>query len=195
MAGAFSYESYNHSSAAVAPATAMAAHSSSSRGSRKAALILRLLTLACLLISLVILTTNTATLQVITNFSAAGPTLTGITVHFKDIYTYRYMLGATVVGMAYTMLQIGFALCSIATGRDGSLTFDFYGDKVISYILATGSAAAFGATRDMKPLFAGVGNVDKFFNKGYASASLLLLGFVCTAILSVMSSYALPKRY
>ena len=67
--------------------------------------------------------------------------------------------------------------------------------QVISYILATGAAAAFGATKDMKPLLslATIGS-DKFFNKGYASASLLLLGFVCTAILSVLSSYALPKK-
>ncbi|CAN0909491.1 CASP-like protein 4D1 [Linum grandiflorum] len=192
MAAPFSYESYNNSSSASAPV----AVSSSSRASRTVAFVLRILTLICLLISMVILTTNTATLQVFTNFSAAtGPNIVGITIHFKDIYTYRYLLGATVFGMAYMLLQIVVTLCSLAKGGNGSLLFDFYGDKVVSYILATGSAAAFGATRDMKPLFAGVGNVDKFFNKGYASASLLLLGFVCTAILSVMSSYALPKRH
>ncbi|CAN1746978.1 CASP-like protein 4D1 [Linum perenne] len=189
MAAPFSYEAYNSSSAPP-----ISSSSSSSRASRTAAFILRILTLICLLISMVILTTNTVTLQVVTNFSATGPNIVGIKIHFKDIYTYRYLLGATVVGIAYMLLQIVLTMCSIAKGRDGSLMFDFYGDKVISYILATGSAAALGATRDMKPLFAGVGNVDKFFNKGYASASMLFLGFVCTAILSVMSSYALPKR-
>ncbi|KAJ6983151.1 hypothetical protein NC653_026077 [Populus alba x Populus x berolinensis] len=71
--------------------------------------------------------------------------------------------------------------------------FCFVFGQVVSYILATGAAAAFGATKDMKPIFAGLGG-DKFFNKGYASASLLLLGFVCTAISSVFSSYALPKK-
>ncbi|KAJ6983149.1 hypothetical protein NC653_026077 [Populus alba x Populus x berolinensis] len=59
-------------------------------------------------------------------------------------------------------------------------------DDVVSYMLATGAAAAFGATKDLKTQFAGLGG-DKFFNKGYASASRLLLGFVCTAILSVFS--------
>jgi hypothetical protein len=37
--------------------------------------------------------------------------------------------------------------------------------------------------------------VDKsFYEKANASASLLLLAFVSTAILSVISSYALPKK-
>jgi hypothetical protein len=73
----------------------------------------------------------------------------------------------------------------------GHICFVF--GQVVSYILATGAAAAFGATKELKTQLAGLGG-DKFFNKGYASASLLLLGFVCTAILSVFSSYALPKK-
>jgi hypothetical protein len=71
--------------------------------------------------------------------------------------------------------------------------FCFVFGQVVSYILATGAAAAFGATKELKTQLAGLGG-DKFFNKGYASASLLLLGFVCTAIVSVFSSYALPKK-
>ncbi|CAK7325682.1 unnamed protein product [Dovyalis caffra] len=160
-----------------------------STASRMIALFLRVLTFGFLIVSLVILTTNTATLEV---------GMAEVKVRFKDIYAYRYMLASVAFGLAYTLLQTAFTLRNMVTGNsltsgDGNLVFDFYGDKVISYVLATGAAAGFGATKDMKPLFAGAG-VDKFFNKGYASASLLLLGFVCTAILSVFSSYALPKK-
>ncbi|KAF9674741.1 hypothetical protein SADUNF_Sadunf10G0158400 [Salix dunnii] len=158
---------------------------------RMTALILRVLTFAFLLASLAILTTNTSTLEI-------GDDL--LKIRFKDIYSYRYMLATIVFGIAYTVLQVAFTLHHIVkrnaqTSSDGNPVFDFYGDKVISYILATGAAAGFGATKDMKPLLSlTVLGADKFFNKGYASASLLLLGFVCTAILSVLSSYALPKK-
>ena len=33
-----------------------------------------------------------------------------------------------------------------------------------------------------------------FYVTAYASASLLLLAFVCTAILSIISSYEIPKK-
>ncbi|KAJ6892189.1 CASP-like protein 4D1 [Populus alba x Populus x berolinensis] len=157
---------------------------------RMTALFLRVLTFAFLMVSLVILTTNTDTLE-----TRIGE----IKVRFKDMYSYRYMLAAAAFGLAYTILQIALTLNHIVKGNgaktsgDGKLVFDFYGDKVVSYILATGAAAALGATKDMKPIFAELGG-DKFVNKGYASASLLLLGFVCTAISSVFSSYALPKK-
>ncbi|KAJ9160113.1 hypothetical protein P3X46_025544 [Hevea brasiliensis] len=156
-------------------------------------LVLRVLTFICLLASLIILTTNTATLVV---------NLVEFKIHFNDIYSYRYLLATIVIGFAYTILQILFALCYAATGKrflggDRNLLFDFYGDKVISYLLATGVAAGFAATKDLKPLFValGAGDVVQFFNKGYASAGLLLIGFVCTAISSVLSSYALPKQF
>ncbi|KAA3481815.1 CASP-like protein 4D1 [Gossypium australe] len=76
----------------------------------------------------------------------------------------------------------------------GAFPVDFYGDKVISYVLASGSADGFGATKDMKAL-ADATNVDDLddYYKAYASASFLLFAFTCAAILSVFSSYALPK--
>ncbi|KAG5237588.1 hypothetical protein OIU76_012358 [Salix suchowensis] len=160
-----------------------------SMSTRMTVLVLRVLTFAFLLISIVILTTNTSTLE-------AGDA--EFKIRFKDVYSYQYMLAAIVIGMAYTILQVALTLNHIVkrnaeTSGDGNLVFDFYGDKVISYLLATGAAAAFGATNDMKPLLALFG-FDNFVSKGYASASLLFLGFVCTAILSVLSSYALPKK-
>ncbi|XP_057990650.1 CASP-like protein 4D1 [Hevea brasiliensis] len=116
---------------------------------------LRVLTSGFLLASLIVLTTNTATSE---------------------------MLMPIVLPMSFTLYHI-------ATGNklmgDVKSYLDFLGDQIISYILATGAAVGFGATKDMKSIFAGSGNVDEFFNKGYDSASLLLLGFVCTAILLV----------
>ncbi|KAA8539450.1 hypothetical protein F0562_026142 [Nyssa sinensis] len=151
-------------------------------------LLLRLLTFIFLMISLVILTTNTATLFV---------NLAEVKLRFNDVYAYRYMVAVIVLGIAYTLLQTAFAIFQVSMGKrlggDGLYQFDFYGDKVMSYILATGAAAGFGATIDLKSVFSG-GGVDQFFNKASAASSLLLLGFLSTAISSVFSSLALPKR-
>ncbi|OMO96875.1 hypothetical protein COLO4_15014 [Corchorus olitorius] len=111
---------------------------------------------ALLLASLVVLVTATATLQV--------DLITQLTVHFDDVYAYRYVVASIIIGL------------------------------VISYVLATGSAAGFGATKDLKALADARGfDFDDYFDKAYASASLLLLAFLCSATLSVFSSYALPK--
>lgn len=50
----------------------------------------------------------------------------------------RYLLATTVIGLAYTVLQTIFSLLYISTGNrcitgDGSFTFEFYGDKVLTY--------------------------------------------------------------
>lgn len=67
--------------------------------------------------------------------------------------------------------------------------------QFMSYMLATGSAAGFGVTLDMKQLYDNVGwYFDEFYQKAYASCSLLLLAFFCTAVSSIMAAYALPKR-
>lgn len=67
--------------------------------------------------------------------------------------------------------------------------------QFISYVLATGAAAGFGLTVDLKRLM-DASEVDtlNFDDKAFASASLLLLAFVTTAILSIISAYTLPKR-
>ncbi|XP_030512567.1 CASP-like protein 4D1 [Rhodamnia argentea] len=160
--------------------------------SRAFILALRLLTLVFLVISVAVLTADTANLQL--------DLTTEVKVRFWDVYTYRYMLGTIVVGAAYTLIQIARTLCRISKGNqpitsDASALFDFFADKIASYVLATGSAAGFGATKDLKLFFEGtVLAFDKFFDKGYAAASLLLLAFVCAALLSIVSSFALPKK-
>ncbi|XP_034704239.1 CASP-like protein 4D1 [Vitis riparia] len=152
-----------------------------------AALVLRILTLISISISFIVLITNTTTLS-----SDYGK----VKLHFKDVYSYRYMVFTLVVGFAYTLLQIAFTIYQVCMGKrlssgDGLYQFDFYGDKVVSYVLATGVGAAFGATIDLKEASSGA---NKFFNKGSAAASLLLLAFLFTAVSSVFSSLALPKK-
>ncbi|KAI8030203.1 CASP-like protein 4D1 [Camellia lanceoleosa] len=153
-------------------------------------LMLRVLTFIFLLISLIILATNNTILS--TNIAT-------IKIRFSDVYAYKYMLFTILIGLAYTLLQTLFTIYQMSTGNrlggDCLCQFDFYADKLMSYILATGAAAGFGATIDLKSVLEGNGSgLDHFFNKGNAAASLLLLGFLCTAVLSILSSLALPKR-
>ncbi|KAF3577409.1 hypothetical protein DY000_02035639 [Brassica cretica] len=131
-------------------------------------LLLRVLTAAFLVITVALVSTNTVTLDI------QG---TSIKMHFNDVYAYRYMLAAAVIGLGYAVVQL-----------------------IISYLLATGSAAGFGVSKDLKDTylalidFDSTDPVDNFFSKGYASASLLLFAFVSLAVLSVFSSLVLSKR-
>ncbi|CAE6039207.1 unnamed protein product [Arabidopsis arenosa] len=160
---------------------------------RTVLLLLRVLTAAFLVITVVLISTNTVTLEVLR---------TSIKMRFNDVYAYRYMLSAAVIGLLYAVVQLFITISQFATGITHPLSyqFNFYGDKIISYLLATGSAAGFGVSKDLKDTylalieFESTDPVDKFFSKGYASASLLLFAFVSLAVLSVFSSLALSKR-
>ncbi|KAM6582554.1 hypothetical protein CsatB_009556 [Cannabis sativa] len=151
-----------------------------STASKVASLVLRILTIVLLLISLIVLTTTSKTVE-----TDSGD----VRLRFNDIIAYRYVLFTMVIGVAYSLLQLAFTIFSVISGSEGNLIFDFYGDKIISYVLATGAGAGFGVTNDMKQLL----ELGNFFEKSYASISLLFLAFICTAVLSVLSSYALPK--
>ncbi|KAI4382830.1 hypothetical protein MLD38_008742 [Melastoma candidum] len=160
--------------------------------SRVAAVLMRATVLVSLVLSIAILTTDNTTIQVGINFL--------VEVKFMDVYSYRYMLGTAVIGAAYMLLQIANMIyrtykSNQSDSSDRGLLFDFFGDKMVSYFLATGMAAGFGATKDLKATFEGSGsNVDKFFDRGYAAASLLLFSFISTALLSIISSFSLPKN-
>lgn len=62
----------------------------------------------------------------------------------------------------------------------------------MSYVLATGAAASFGMTQELKNLDSGAGTT-KFIMTTDAATSLCLLAFLFTAISSIFSSFALPK--
>ncbi|CAA3002237.1 CASP PIMP1 [Olea europaea subsp. europaea] len=143
-------------------------------------LILRILTLVCLFVSLILLTT------------ASHESIT-----FTFFRAYRYLCATIVIGLAYSLLQTAFTIFHVSTGNrigvDGLDYIDFYGDKVVSYVLATGAAASFGMTQELKNLDSGAGTT-KFIMTTDAATSLCLLAFLFTAISSIFSSFALPKR-
>ncbi|XP_075499760.1 CASP-like protein PIMP1 [Primulina tabacum] len=157
------------------------------------ALVARMITFICLLASAVVMVTNKIDAE---------------SIKFSDFYVYRYMLAAAVIGIAYTLLQAALTLLHVLTGNkiggDGLRTVDFFGDKVVSYILATGAAACFGFTVDVKRLndasenvagIAGNTDTDKFLNKANAAAAVLFVGFIFSALSSIISSLSLPKRF
>ncbi|XP_073139090.1 CASP-like protein PIMP1 [Henckelia pumila] len=152
-------------------------------------LILRIVTLICLLISLILLITVDGT--------ALLPDYGHTKVKFKDVQAFKYMCAAIVIGIVYSLLQTTFTVIQINSGSrfggDGFVYIDFYGDKIISYILINGAAASFGFTQDMRDLVDLLG-ITGFANKVNAAAALCTLGFLFTAILSILSSMALPEK-
>ncbi|PIN12349.1 hypothetical protein CDL12_15049 [Handroanthus impetiginosus] len=105
------------------------------------------------------------------------------------------MLATGVIGMAYTLLQTAFTMFYVTTGNrfggDGLAFLEFYGDKVFSYMLATGVGAGFGLTMYLKQ---NDDSVDSFLNKANSAATLLLIGFIFSAVSSFFSSLSLPKK-
>ncbi|KAL2541741.1 CASP-like protein 4D1 [Abeliophyllum distichum] len=154
-----------------------------------AVLVVRILTFICLLISVIIIVTNTVTIS---------NGISEVKIKFNDFYAYRYMLSTAVLGIAYTLVQSAFTIFRVSTGNriggDASAQIDFYGDKLISYVLATGAAAGFGLSVDSNRGNGSESSDTKdFFDKANAAASLLLIGFLLSAISSVISSVSLPK--
>ncbi|KAG8390878.1 hypothetical protein BUALT_Bualt01G0129400 [Buddleja alternifolia] len=122
-----------------------------------------------------------------------------VRVRFKDFKAFRYQCATTVIGLAYTVLQTAFTIFLVTTGNrlggEGIVYIDFYGDKLVSYLLATGAAASFGMTQDLDSILDAIGlGISHFINTTNAAASLCLIGCVFTAVSSIFSSFALPKR-
>ncbi|TKY64870.1 CASP protein 4D1 [Spatholobus suberectus] len=142
-------------------------------------LFLRVLTFVFLLIALIFIAKDTL----------------GHKIGFNGVYVYRYMISTIVIGFVYNLLQMAFSIFTMVSGKrvlssDGGYLFDFFGDKIISYLLLSGSAAGFGFTIEMSR---GAPS-NSFTEKANASASLLLIGFLFTALASIFTSFALPKK-
>ncbi|KAM3732324.1 hypothetical protein ACB098_11G051500 [Castanea mollissima] len=151
------------------------------RKSQVAILTLRGLSLLFLLLSLIILITNK-------NTEADSKH------YWKKLCSYSFMFGISVTGIGYTLLQtVTFVAFRIVMENDKGVLFEFYGDKAISYLLATAAAAGIGVSIDLKNYNNGHYK-SRYFDMGFVSAGCLLLAFVCTASLSIMSSYALQKK-
>ncbi|PRQ59112.1 hypothetical protein RchiOBHm_Chr1g0366591 [Rosa chinensis] len=158
----------------------------SPRSSKYANIELRVLTATLFFMSLVILVTN-----VRSNYLYTKKTL-----HFYDRVRYRYMAAAVVIGLAYSILQTVIAVIRIKKYGQGNILLDFYGDKVVSTIIATGAVAGFAMTGELQRVI-GKDWSDyyyKYFRMSHAANGLAFLGFVCAFISSVISSCALPKR-
>ncbi|KAK2990331.1 hypothetical protein RJ640_003603 [Escallonia rubra] len=149
-------------------------------------LVSRVVTLAALVVSVVILKTN--------NIKSDGYR----TFTYKDIYSYKYIMFAMVIGFAYTLSQTPFAVYYLMTGKRlinhyKLLQYDFYGDKVLSYLLATAVGAAFGVTADLKKNERRE-KFNDYYQIVYISAGFLLIGFLSSVVSSSASSFAISKR-
>ncbi|KAL2555341.1 CASP-like protein 4D1 [Forsythia ovata] len=163
-----------------------------SQAVRNSVLILRIFALLLLAAS--------AALMLINNFKLSDGTKT----RFSDLIAYRYVLATALTGVAYALIQMPFTIYNVAHEkrliRNGFLQeFDFYGDKVIAFLLATGVGVGFGVSFEVKRLINQVDDgqdevtskANKFLNKGNISTGLLLAGFVCMAVLCIISSIRL----
>ncbi|KAK7340881.1 hypothetical protein VNO77_21598 [Canavalia gladiata] len=149
-------------------------------------LLLRILTLLFLLIALIIIAISEYT--EITYFGTTKR-------KFDHVQAYRYMFSTIVVGFAYNLLQLAFSIFTMVSRKralsgDGGYLFDFYGDKIMSYLLLSGSAAGFGFSAELLRVVPS----NPFLEKANASAGLLLVGFIFNAIASIFTSFALPKK-
>ncbi|CAA2941843.1 CASP 4D1 [Olea europaea subsp. europaea] len=163
-----------------------------SQSVRNSVLVLRIFALLLLAASVA--------LMVINNFTISDGTKT----KFSDLIAYRYVLATALAGVAYTLIQIPFAIYNVVNEkrllRNGFLQeFDFYGDKIIAFLLATGVGVGFGVSCEIQRLIkqSGAGEdeetmkTNKFLDKGNISSGLLLGGFVCMAVLCILSSIRL----
>ncbi|KAL8171197.1 hypothetical protein V2J09_023001 [Rumex salicifolius] len=148
-------------------------------------LFLRICTLAFLVAGVVELAVDQA--SNITSTSGGSSVVS--TLRILDIASYKYILAAIIIGQTYITVQIVVSLCRMVTGVTRgfiALYFDFIGDKILSYLLATGAAAAYGASINME--------ISGSNSKGKSAANLVLIAFFFSAISSVLSSHSLPKH-
>ncbi|KAK9925691.1 hypothetical protein M0R45_022961 [Rubus argutus] len=160
-------------------------------------LVLRIFTLAACVASGVCL--------ILDNF-----TVDGDKTRFQDIIAFRYVLSAAAIGAAYNLIQlpcnIYYACTKKRLIRNQCMPhFDFYADKVVSLVLASGVGAGFGVGFEFKkflklllPLLALLGGLDNldeeltknndFFDKAIIATGILLVGAVCMAVVSVLTS-------
>ncbi|KAL8488522.1 hypothetical protein ACS0TY_024703 [Phlomoides rotata] len=147
-------------------------------------LCLRIITLLTLAASVVVMGLN--------NFTDDD----GSKTRFTDFIAYRYVLATGAVGFLYIVCQIPFAIYNVAQGkrliRNGSLQeIDFFGDKVIALLLATGVGAGFGVTFELKRSFDDDdfdSKEKKYLDMANISTGLLLVGVFFMAVLLVFSS-------
>ncbi|KAA8529896.1 hypothetical protein F0562_034500 [Nyssa sinensis] len=115
------------------------------------------------------------------------------------------LLVANLVARVVTLASLVVSITIMKTNNEvyevDSRKFFINYQEVVSFILATGVGAAFGATVDLKRRLDSSGNhsehkskFDDFFNVAYISAGFLLIGFFSSGVSSVISSLSLAKK-
>ncbi|KAG9457659.1 hypothetical protein H6P81_002167 [Aristolochia fimbriata] len=158
-------------------------------------LVLRIVTLLLLAGSVVILATDKITSE-------------GSTFRFKDVIAFRYVMATALLGFLYTLFQIPFAIYHVCTEKrliqnESFPQFDFYADKIVACLVASGVGAGFAVSFELKRLLRDfVGSlafgdlqeqIDRFFDKANIAAGLLFLGFLCLLVQSVISSLSVSE--
>ncbi|XP_009604861.2 CASP-like protein PIMP1 [Nicotiana tomentosiformis] len=149
----------------------------------------RVITLVCLLVSWAVLQTSAVTLK------------DGDKLNYDHYRSYSYTLFAVIAGVVYSILHIPFAIYFLITKKrlishKVFRVIEFYCDKIILCLLATGAAAMLGATMDLLRIRYENDNSKKhdFLNLMFIPPAFLLAGFVGSGISSVLSSFSLHKE-
>ncbi|KAH6820721.1 hypothetical protein C2S53_003416 [Perilla frutescens var. hirtella] len=152
-------------------------------GVLRAVLFLRILTLLTLAASAVLMGLNN-----ITNDD-------GSKIKFTDLIAYRYVFAVGAIGFVYTLIQLPFAIYNVLQEkrliRNACLPeFDYFGDKVMALLLASGVGVGFGVTFEFKRAFDSVfsDEAKKYLNRANISTGILLAGTVFMALLLAFSS-------
>ncbi|KAK9106630.1 hypothetical protein Syun_022641 [Stephania yunnanensis] len=166
-------------------------------------LVFRILSVGFLLVSAIVLGGNS--LKISLNSIL-------ITASAKTIHAYKFGVVLSAFGILYGFLQLPFSIYQLCTAKHliGFLHFTVYADKVMSYVLITGAAAVYGLTIDTKKFIDSLDDVfvqsgssdlndirskyDTFSKRANAGATLLLIGFLCVTISSILSSLYLAKK-
>ncbi|XP_057443459.1 CASP-like protein 4D1 [Lotus japonicus] len=157
-------------------------------------LMLRIITLAASVTTVVLIVTNHAKFD------------DGTKWKFQDFTTYRYVVAVAAIAGLYCIVQLPFSLYYVVKQKrlikNGFLPeFDFYGDKVISLLLATGIGAGFAVSYEFKKFFDSIFDAagfakhdptrstnDKFYNRSIIASAVLSVACLAMAVVSVISS-------
>ncbi|KAK4280625.1 hypothetical protein QN277_012227 [Acacia crassicarpa] len=180
-----------------------------SQGVTSSMLVLRIIALAASVVTIALMVTNNAKYY-IPFFDIAL-----LDVKFQDFMAFRYVVAVAAISAAYGIIQLPFALYYAVKQkrlvRNAFFpNFDFYGDKVISLLLATAIGAGIGVAYEAKKSFetsnfSGSGldrrtidilnsKVFKFYDRAIIASSVLALACLCMAIVSVLSSINYSRR-
>ncbi|KAL8520758.1 hypothetical protein ACS0TY_011345 [Phlomoides rotata] len=150
----------------------------------------RVVAAVSLIVSAVIVRTNHVTLS------------NGYVFNYNDLRSFKYIFFVTLFGIGYTLLQLPFAIYYMKTKKHlinnyRFLEIDFYADKVVAFVLATGVGAAFGVTVDMKRLWGLSDDADKiqdFYTMAYIPAVFLLVASISCLVSTIHSSLTLTRN-